>query len=97
MSGYAVDKSVTAENEFTDAMPARTKLRVSISLSGTFVATVTLQRRLNGVDWRPVDSWSGEIETTYVVDEPCDLRFGVLTGNFTSGTAVCRLGKDKGE
>lgn len=94
---YAFSKSVTAENVFTDILPVRTKLRVSVSVSGTFVATVTLQRRLDGANWRDVESWSSEIETTYVVDEPSELRLGVKTGDFTSGTAVCRIGKDRGE
>lgn len=97
MSGYAFGESITAQNTFTNVMPVRVGLRASVSVSGTFVATVTLQRKLDGTNWRDVESWSGEIETTYVVDEPCDLRLGVKTGDFTSGTAVCRLGKDKGE
>lgn len=94
---YARDKSVTAQNEFSDPLTVRKDIRVSVSVSGTFVATVTLQRRLDGTNWRDVEAWSGEIEGSYVVDEPCDLRIGVKTGGFTSGTAVCRIGMDKGE
>lgn len=94
---YAVDKSVTAENVFTNALPIGAEPRVSVSISGTFVATVILQRKLDGTNWRTVESWSGEIETSYVVDESGELQLGVPTGSFTSGTAVCRLGQDKVE
>ena len=71
---------------------------VSISISGTFSATVTLQRMLDGSNWRNVplpDSsagWTAPTEMTYLPDEPGYLRLGVLSGNYSSGGAVCRLG-----
>ena len=94
---YARDKSVTAQNEFTGILPVLPLERVSLSISGTFVATVVLQRQLDGTNWRDVEEWTDEVETTYVGDEPGDLRLGVKTGGFTSGTVVCRLGKAHGD
>lgn len=85
-------RSVTDENEFTEPLLIERGGIASISISGTFVANVEMQRKLDGANWRTVKRWSDEIETSYYADEGCELRLGVPTGDFTSGTAVCRLG-----
>lgn len=84
--------SITAENTFTNALNLYPGARVSISISDTFVATVTLQRRLDETNWRDVESWSGGIETSYIGDQDQDVRLGVKTGDFTSGTAELLIG-----
>lgn len=84
--------SITAQNTFTDAVAVTPGARVAISISGTFDATVTLQRRLDGTNWRDVEGWSGEIETSYIADKAGDVRTGVKTGDFTSGTAELLIG-----
>ncbi|KKN52666.1 hypothetical protein LCGC14_0610600 [marine sediment metagenome] len=97
--GSTVTADIIAQNTFTDALVninsvrgRATATRVSISVSGTFGATVTLQRRLDGTNWRDVSNWTTTTEESYIVDQRVDLRIGVKTGNFTSGTAVVRLG-----
>ena len=88
----SVSASITAQNTFTDPMNIGAGGSVSLSISGTFVATVTIQHRLNGEDWRDVATYTGEVEKIYDAGERADVRVGVKTGDFTSGTAVLRLG-----
>ncbi|KKK79611.1 hypothetical protein LCGC14_2831750 [marine sediment metagenome] len=87
-----VTTSITAQNTFTDSLFLLPNVRVSVSISGTFNATVTIQRRLDGTNWRDVESWTGEIETDYISGYQQDVRIGVKTGDFTSGTAVLYIG-----
>ena len=93
-AGTSTSASITAQNTFTDAfasVPAN--IRMSVSISGTYVATVTLQRMCDGTNWRDIQSWTSTVaEVTYHADENCSVRIGVKTGDFTSGTAVLRLG-----
>ena len=84
--------AISAQNTFVGILPVPVGARSSVSISGTFVATVTLQRRLDRTNWRDVESWSGPVETTYVADQSCDLRLGVKTGDFTSGTVDALTG-----
>ena len=92
MSGTNISASISTQNTFTGALSVPAEARTSVSVSGTFVATVTLQRRLDGANWRDVQTWTGEMEVTYVADESQDLRLGVKTGDYTSGTVTARLG-----
>ena len=92
--------SVDAENEFTEALTLKAGETASISISGTFVADVELQRQLPGQSsWNTVQRPDGTsvfdapYEGSYKADERCDIRLGVPTGSYTSGTAVCRLGR----
>ena len=94
----AQTKSITAQNTFTNLIDVGPGDRAAISLSGTWGATVTLQRRFPGASpaaaktaWFDVESWSGNIETSYVVDVMSQLRLGVKTGDFTSGTVAARI------
>lgn len=87
-----VKADITAQNTFTDSLSILPHQRPSLSISGTFDATVTLQRRLDGTNWRDVESWNGEIEPDYLSGYTQDIRLGVKTGNFTSGTAVLYIG-----
>lgn len=88
----AVTASVTAENTFTSTLAVASGQRVAISSSGGATSTtVTLQRRLDGSNWRDVQSWVADVEATYQADAAAELRLGVKTGGFGSGTQVCRL------
>jgi hypothetical protein len=84
--------SAGAQNIFSPALPVPSKTAVSVSVSGTFVGTVTLQRRFDGGAWHDHSTWTAIAETTYDVDEGGELRIGIKTGGYTSGTAVCRIG-----
>lgn len=83
---------ITAQNTFTDAVQLSGWFNVSIS--GTFSATVTIQRSFDNSTWRDVDSWTAPTEEVGMEPEVCWYRIGVKTGNFTSGTASVRLGQD---
>lgn len=96
--GQTVNKSVTAENQFSDSIRVTgiDSGRVfSIVITGTWTATVTLQRSVGEPgDWTDVTTYTTNQSTTY--DDTLDnqiiyYRIGVKTGGFTSGTAVCQL------
>jgi hypothetical protein len=96
ISTTAVSASITAENTFstdTLAMIRAGGTPFSFSLSGTWIATVWLQRSFDGgVTWLDVESYTANIEDTGF--EPvggAQYRFGVKTGGYTSGTVVGRL------
>jgi hypothetical protein len=86
-----VTKSITAENTFSDSISLSQKFNVS--LSGTWVATVFLQRSFDGgTTWVDVKSWTANTQEAGEEPESGILyRLGVKTGGFTSGTVVCRL------
>lgn len=87
-----VDVDVDAENTFTSALTVAAGQRVAISSSGGATSTtVTLQRRLDGANWRDVQSWVADVEASYQADAACELRLGVKSGAYGSGTQVCRL------
>lgn len=97
-AGQTVTAAVTAENQFTD--PIRVtgidNGRVfSIVITGTWTATVTLQRSVGEPgDWTDVTTYTTNQSTTY--DDALDnqiiyYRLGVKTGGFTSGTANLEL------
>jgi hypothetical protein len=72
----------------------------SIVITGTWVATVTLQRSVGEPgDWTDVTTYTTNQSTTY--DDTLDnqiiyYRIGVKTGGFTSGTAVLQLSSAAG-
>lgn len=89
--------SLTAQNTFsctTTACPAL-QGNFNFSLSGTWVATVHLQRSFdNGTTWLDVASYTANIEDRGVEPEAgVRYRFGVKTGNYTSGTVVGRVSR----
>ena len=95
--------SLTAQNTFTDILKVLAAALnagnyASISISGVTDSTVTLQRRFydeNGaaLSWFDVESWSANVQGTYVADEKCDLRLGIKTGDYGTDTVGCRLGR----
>lgn len=98
-SGQDVSASVTAENQFTNAIlveGAGSRRRFQITRTGTWVATVTLQRSLvsSAGPWEDVTTYTTNGTVTY--DDLLDnqlvwYRIGVKTGDFTSGTVVLSL------
>lgn len=85
--------AISGDNTFTPLILLLKGERLSISISGIFDANVTLQRRLDAANWRNVSVWSGGVETSYISDEVQEVRIGIPTGDYTSGTADCRIGK----
>jgi len=86
--------SITAQNTFS--APNKMSKGGVLTLSGTFVATVSLQRRGTDLVWVDVTNNAGAAQVftvpgTYTISPSrtsADYRFGVKTGNFTSGTVV---------
>ena len=64
-----------------------------MSVSGTWVATVTLQRSFDsGSTWLDVKTWTGNAEEALCDPEVgVQYRIGVATGNYTSGTVEVRI------
>jgi len=91
MSEQLATASIAAENSFSAPVPLRGPF--NFGLSGTWVATVVVQRSYDGgVSWANVAEFTANGE--YVgaeVEAEVRYRFGVQTGGYTSGTVVGRL------
>jgi len=87
--------TITAENTFSTS--ALTEGYFNLSISGTFVATVFLQRSTDNTTWLDVDSFTSPVEQYGFDPEFMYYRVGVKTGGFTSGTIVCRIGAEDKE
>lgn len=85
------EASIGAANTFTT--PIYLLGPFNLSVSGTFDATVTLQRSFDGGNtWVDVKTYTAPAED--VGDEPESevlYRVGVKTGEYTSGTAEVRV------
>jgi len=94
--------SINAQNTFSE--PLALKTGGLLTLTGTFVATASVQRLLEGTTlasptWSDVTNNSGTAFTATVigtynitpVSVPGVYRWGVKTGNFTSGPVVGTL------
>ena len=88
-----VTADITAQNTFTD------KLQVvghfNLSISGTWAATVTVQRSWDGTNWFDVDTFTSNYEGTGFDAEEVYYRAGVKTGDFTSGTVALRISDNR--
>jgi len=63
----------------------------NLSISGTFSATVTVQRSDDGTTWRDVDTFTAPSEEVGYDPILNYYRVGVATGDFTSGTVVASI------
>jgi hypothetical protein len=96
-AGQEVSASVSAQDNGTGSVKVTgiTGSRIfSITVSGTFVATVTLQRSADDELWEDVETYTVATSKTY--DDGLDnatmyYRLYVKTGDYTSGTAVLGL------
>jgi hypothetical protein len=98
-SGQTVNASITAENTFTDPIRVSgvgTTRSFAVFLSGTFVATVTLQQSVGAPGaWTDISpAYTTATSTNY--DDGLDnqviyYRIGVKAGAFTSGTVIASL------
>ena len=90
-------KSITAQNNFTDGVESvgedRGEHDVAVSISGTFVATVTIQRSLDGeATWADLPTtYTAAAEVNVIPTRGAFYRAGVKTGGFTSGTVVVAI------
>ena len=84
--------SISAEGTFTD--PARLEGYFNVSVSGAFVGTVSVQRSIDNVNWNTVNTFQSSFEGTGFDPEFMWYRIGIATGDYTSGTANVRLGRE---
>jgi len=84
-----VTSSLSAEDTFTD--PLNLVGYFNLSISGTFVATITVQRSFDKINWFDVDTFISPIETYGFDPSQLYYRAGIKTGAYTSGTAVVSL------
>lgn len=93
MARYKVSASLTAENTFTDWFDCDSIFNLSIS--GTWAATITLQRSYDsGTTPLDVTTYTANAEEIVTNPEKGMLyRIGIKTGAYTSGTAVLRLSR----
>lgn len=91
-AGQNSEATVTAANQFTSSIyvtGAGTGRVFAINVSGSFAATVTLQRSEDDSTWTDVTTYTAATATAY--DDELDnqqwyYRIGVKTGDYTSGT-----------
>lgn len=98
-TGQLVSEAITAENQFSDEIRVTgvdSTRQFRIVVSGTFVATVTLQRSVSEPgSWVDVTTYAAPT-TVAAYDDTLDnqviyYRIGVKAGAFTSGTADVSL------
>lgn len=94
-TGQRVEISISAANTFSDAIRVTGigSLRFfTMSISGTFVATVTLQMSIgDNVTWQDVAPYTAPVSRTQKDDQDNQIvyyRIGIKAGDYTSGTAV---------
>lgn len=96
--GQTVSASVTAENTFTNTIRVTgtgTARSFTVSRTGTWVATVTLQRSFDeGTSWIDVTTYTTNGTVAFddgLSNQDVLYRIGVKTGDFTSGTVELTL------
>jgi hypothetical protein len=95
-SGQTATASLAAQNTFTGAIRVSgiTDGRIfSITVGGTFNATVTLQRSFGVIGaWQDVESYTVPTSKTFkdgLDNQIVFYRLGIKTGNYVSGSADC--------
>ncbi len=82
---------ISAANTFTDPVLVQGNETFDISVSGTFVATVVLQRSKDGASWLEVETFTEPAQKTGVAGSAWLYRLGIPTGGYTSGTATVAI------
>lgn len=79
-----VTATITGDDEWSDSI--RLSGAFDLSISGTFSATVTVQRSYDNSSWKDVDTFLSATEEVGWQPEIAYYRAGVKSGEFTSGT-----------
>lgn len=88
--------TITGDDSFT--AEAYLEGYFNLSISGTFSATVTVQRSFDkGSTWLDIDSFTSATEEVGFEPETVKYRVGVKSGDYSSGTIVVRLGHEDNE
>lgn len=101
--GQATQDSFNGANQFSNAIKVTgvdTSRNITIVRSGTWTATVTLQRSISEPGtWVDVATFTSNGTATYndgLDNQVIYYRIGIKTGNYTSGTAVISLSYSQG-
>lgn len=98
-TGQTVTSSISAQNTFTNSIRVTgvgSSRSFTVNISGTWTATVVLQRSIGEEgNWEDTGT-SYTINTVVAFSDGLDnqivfYRLGIKTGGYTSGTAVCSL------
>ena len=83
----------TAENQFSENLLMDFDRKLDLSLRGSFVANVSLQRSSDeGVTWQDVEIYTSPLEVqSHSLARPNLYRIGIKTGDYTSGSASGKL------
>lgn len=83
--------SITAQNTFTDSI--KVKQHGIVRISGTWVATVSLQRSDDDTTWYDTgDTWTANGVFSFTDFTNAYYRVGVKASGFTSGTVGLYIG-----
>ena len=87
----SVTRSVTAANQFSAGAVFHGDFNLSIS--GSFNGIITVQRSFDGgLTWLDVETFTSAVERIgHETETNVQYRVGAKSGEFTSGTAECRL------
>jgi hypothetical protein len=87
-----ISQSVTAQNQFTAPFKVNKGDRVGINLTGTWTATVTVQQKVDGTNFDDTAyTYTTNGIRSIIADFDGDMRVGVKTGGFTSGTVTIEV------
>lgn len=90
-----VTKTIAAENTFSDVMQLHKGDMAALSISGINGDTVTVQRKFNQAgDWRDVSNYTANGEFGFVAECNMEIRAGVKTGGYGSGTIIIDIRHD---
>lgn len=97
-----VEATISAENTYTVSI--QTRGLFNFSVSGTFVATVTIQRSFDIFDangdpipdgsktWHDLETYIAPYQDIGIQpEETAVIRAGIKTGAYTSGSAILRI------
>lgn len=101
--GQVVTASIAGEEQYTDSILVtgfEDERIFNVTITGVWAGTVTLQRSIGVPDaWVDANDWTANTDTD--IDDDLDdqsvyYRVGILTGDYTSGTAVVTLTFERG-
>ncbi len=77
---------ITTDDVFTEPVLVQAGKTFDVSISGSFAATVVVQRSKDLTVWRDVESFTAPIEKVGLSGSTWYFRAGVASGGYFSGT-----------
>jgi len=84
---------ITAQNTYCTAVEMNAGEVLEVLIEGTWTDIVTLQVSYDqGTSWNDVEQWTANAHELFTVDrDNVQYRLGIKTGDYTAGTATCKL------